>query len=175
MNPIFLDCESAGLRGDIFSAALIGPNGEILFDGFFRHEALKTNTWLAENVEPNLTGTEFSSIDRFRAEFANAWRKARFEYGIGDYNTLAVVAHMGSPVESNFFQQLFDAGELGEFEGPYPLLDTAPLLLAAGYDPTSEQGYANRVGITLPEGYKPHSALSDAELTRRVWKKLMMI
>lgn len=173
MRCIFLDCESAGLRGEIFSAALIGPDGEILFDGFFRHGAMKTNPWLAENVEPNLTGQDLPSIYLFRAAFANSYRIAREKYGYGEYNSVAVVAHMGSPVESNFFQQLYDAGEIGEFDGPYPLLDTAPLLLASGFDPTSEQGYADAVGITLPEGYKPHSALSDAELTRLVWNSLM--
>lgn len=173
MICVFLDCESAGLRGEIFSAALIGPDGEILFDGFFRHEAMKTNPWLAENVGQNLTGEEFRSIDLFRAAFAHAYRIAREKYGYGDYKSVAVVAHMGSPVESNFFQQLYDAGKIGEFDGPYPLLDTAPLLAAAGYDPTSEMAYADSVNINLPEGYKPHSALSDAELTRMVWNNLL--
>ena len=55
---LYLDCESAGLRGDIFAAALIDDNG-VLFDGFYRHPELQTNSWLRENVEPNLTGTEY--------------------------------------------------------------------------------------------------------------------
>lgn len=170
MKKLFLDCESAGLRGDIFSAALIDDNGEILFNGFFRHDALKTNQWLRENVEPNLTGIEYQTIAEFRAAFAYAYEGARENYGWGEYKSLAVVAHMGIPVEANFFQQLFDAGEIGESAGPYPFLDTAPLLAAAGYDPTSEQAYAELVGMVLPETYKPHSALSDAQLTRLVWK-----
>ncbi len=64
---------------------------------------------------------------------------------------------------------------IGEFAGPYPLLDTAPLLAGAGYDPTSEQGYADTVGIRLPDGYKVHSAASDADLTRLVWKSLVSV
>jgi hypothetical protein len=93
-------------------------------------------------------------------------------WGEGNGKAVAVVAHMGAPVEANFFQQLFTEGFMEEFSGPYPLLDTAPLLASAGYDPSSESQYANAVGIHLPEGYKPHSALSDAQLTLLVWQKL---
>lgn len=169
---VFLDCESAGLRGEIFAAAMIGMEGETIFDGFFRHPDLQTNAWIRENVEPNLTGQEYTDLPTFQAEFAAAYEGCREKYGIGEYKALQVVAHMGAPVESNFFQQLFEAGLIGEFSGPYPLFDTAPLLAAAGYDPTSEQSYASAASIIMPNGYKAHSALSDAYLTRLVWNKL---
>jgi len=161
---MFLDCESAGLRGDVFAAALINEDGETLFDGFFRHPELQKNQWLRENVEPNLTGQEYPTLEEFCRAFAMVWNAQE---------SRAVVAHLGSPVESNFFQQLFERGLLAsEFFGPYPLLDTAPLLFAAGYDPTSEQTYAETAGISLPKGYQPHSALSDTQLTRLVWLDL---
>lgn len=178
MKPaVFLDCESAGLRGEIFSAAIIYPSGELLFEGFYRHPDLRTNHWLRENVEPNLSGVEYTDRKAFLSAAADAWRfgKEIFgwePWGPGNGKALACVAHMGSPVEANFFQQLFDAGLIGEFDGPYPLLDTAPLLTAKGYDPTSEQAFAEKVGIKLPDGFKPHSALSDAQLTRLVWRYL---
>ncbi len=175
MKYLFLDCESAGLRGEIFAAALLGNDGETLFDGFFRHPALQNNQWLRENVEPNLTGQEFPDLLAFQTAFAAAYEAARATHGQGEYKSLAVVAHCGAPVEANFFQQLFEAGLIGEFAGPYPLLDTAPLLAGAGYDPTSEQGYADTVGIRLPDGYKVHSAASDADLTRLVWKSLVSV
>lgn len=69
------------------------------------------------------------------------------------------------------YEQLCESGLLDEFAGPYPLLDTAPLLAAAGYYATSEQSFAEKTGITLPEG-KAHSALFDARLTRSVWRRL---
>lgn len=175
MKPIFLDCESAGLRGEIFAAALIGFDGEVIFDGFFRHEALQTNSWLHDNVEPNLTGVEYSSMLEFRMSFVDAYESCREEYGYGEYSSLAVVAHCGAPVEANFFQQLYGADLLAEFSGPFPLLDTAPLLLQAGYDPISEEAFAQAKGIKLPDGYKAHSALADAQLTRLVWIKSMQI
>ena len=171
-SMIFIDCESAGLRGQIFAAAIMAEDGEVLFDGFYRHDSLKTNEWLRENVEPNLTGIEFPNRDTFLRAAAAAWGFAKERYGVGEYKSLAAVAHMGSPVGANFFQELFEAGLIGEFAGPYPLLDTAPLLLASGYDPDSEQTYAEKIGLSMPKGYKPHSALSDAALTRAVWQSL---
>lgn len=173
MKYLFLDCESAGLRGEIFAAALINENGDTIFNGYFCHPLLLTNQWLRDNVAPNLTGSEYQTGDLFRSAFAEAYEKCRDEYGNGEYKSLAVVAHCGAPVEANFFQQLFDGGHIGEFAGPFPLLDTAPLLAQYGYDPTSEQAYAEKAGIVLPEGYTPHSALSDAQLTRLVWQSII--
>lgn len=170
---IFLDCESAGLRGQVFAAALVGMDGEIIFDGFFRHPDLKTNGWLRENVEPNLTGEEYPDLIFFQRAFAADYEGCREKYGVGPYKALQVVAHMGAPVEANFFQQLFEAGLIGEYDGPYPMLDTAPMLIASGFDPTSEQKFAESAGITLPAAYKPHSAISDAQLTRLVWKSFI--
>ena len=158
---LYLDCESAGLRGDIFAAALINDS-EVLFDGFYRHPDLKTNSWLHENVEPNLTGVEYKAYGDFQSVFAEVWNAQQEK---------ACVCHMGAPVDANFFQQLFRAGLIKEFDGPYPMLDTAPVLAKLGYDPTSELGYCKRKGLVLPEG-KPHSALFDAQVTRLVWNQL---
>ena len=170
---IFIDCESAGLRGTIFAAAMVAEDGMVLFDGYYRHPALQENQWLRENVEPNLSGKEYPDRVSFLQAVYMAWNMAKHKYGNGDYMSLAAVAHMGSPVESNLFQELFLEKFIGEFDGPYPLLDTAPLLLKAGYAADSEEKYAAQVGIELPEGYKPHSALADAQLTRLVWNSLV--
>ena len=172
MKLLFLDCESAGLRGEIFSAAIVNSAGETVFNGFFRHPELRTNTFLRDNVAPSLTGTEYQTLHEFQKAFAECWEESRQRYGVGQYNSMQVVAHCGAPVEANFFQQLFEAGLIDEFSGPFPLLDTAPLLLQAGFDPTSEQEFAKAVGIELPAGYVEHSALSDAQLTRLVWQYL---
>lgn len=165
MNIFFLDVESAGLRGEPFSAALLSQAGTVLFDGYYRHADLKTNNWLIENVEPNLTGTQYGSREFFLTAFANSYKEARAAENI------AVVAHMGIPVESNLFQTLFKEGLIEEFDGPYPLLDTAPLIFAAGFDPTSEEYYAKEAGI-FPANHNAHGAKADAELTRLVWNHL---
>ena len=157
---LYLDCESAGLRGDIFAAALIDDN-EVLFDGFYRHEALVKIPWLTQNVEPNLTGTEYPTLEAFQLGFSDAWNAQKNH---------VVVCHMGAPVEANFFQQLFEAGFIDEFMGPYPMHDTAPLLQKGGFDPTSELDYCKAKGLELPQG-KLHSALFDAQVTRLVWNQ----
>ncbi len=197
---IFLDCESAGLRGEIFAAALVGPEGETIFNGYYRHSDLITNSWLAENVAPNLDGQEFPDRSNFLAAAAAAYRGAKEIYGWepwgpGNGKAIAVCAHMGAPVEANFFQQLWENGNIDEFSGPYPMLDTAPLILLAGLwadnplailygifalflhvkyialcDPTSEEDFAKVAGLELPQGHKTHNALSDARLTRLVWQ-----
>lgn len=156
---------------------MVVPEGTTLFNGFYRHPDLETNSWLRENVEPNLSGIEYPDRETFLSAAADAWKFGKEilgwePWGPGNGKALATVAHMGSPVESNFFQQMFEAGFIGEFDGPYPPHDTAPLLYRAGYDPTSEQDFAKAVGIKLPDGFKPHSALSDAQLTRLVWNFL---
>ena len=168
---LFLDCESAGLRGDIFAAALVGYDGKTIFNGFYRHPELQTNNWLKENVEPNLNGIEYKSAVEFQKAFVEAYESTREEYGFGPYKSLAVVTHMGVPVEANFFQQLFHASLLEEFSGPYPLLDTSTLLEAQGEPADSEHAYAKAYNIELKD-YIMHSALSDAHLTRLVWKHL---
>jgi hypothetical protein len=178
MNYVFLDCESDGLRGEIFSAALVGPNGETLFNGWYDHPGLEKNTWLRDHVFPHLMPKDEMGPSEFRKDFAAAWQMATEAYGwepwgIGRGKALACVAHMGSPVESNFFQELWDYDLIGEFDGPYPLLDTAPLIAAAGYPPDSEIGYAEAIGLPLPKHYKGHEALSDARLTRIIWQSFV--
>ena len=95
---LYIDCESAGLRGQIFAAALINDN-EVLFDGFYRHPDLKTNPFhLKNDVEGKLTGVEYPTLQAFQSAFAEVWNAQEDK---------ACVVHMGAPVESNFFQQLF--------------------------------------------------------------------
>ncbi len=60
---------------------MIGPAGEILFDGWYFHPALETNEWLKSNVLPNLTGQQFEDKAHFLSEAAAAWKYAREKYG----------------------------------------------------------------------------------------------
>jgi len=170
-NILFIDAESASLREEIFAVALIGFNGEVLFNGYYNHKEMQDPTsWVAQNVK--LTGTEFATREEFLNAFLAAFEAAREKYGFGDYKSLAVCGHMPVPVEANLFQQLYEEAGMGEFSGPYHMFNTDTLLLVAGEKPDSEQAYAEKHGLELPEGYVPHSALSDAQLTRLVWLDL---
>ena len=168
---LFCDAESASLRGQIFAAALVGMNGEVIFNGFYRHEILSDPTsWVAQNVK--LSGEEFANRESFLKAFLVAYEGCRSEYGFGGYNSLAVCGHMPSPVEANLFDQLYKEAGMGEFSGPYHLLSTDTLMWVNGEQADSESGYAEKYGLTLPEGYQVHTALSDAQLTRLVWEHL---
>jgi len=168
---LFIDAESASLRGEIFAVAIVGHNGEVIFNGYYHHEVLADPTsWVAQNVK--ISGTEFASREEFLKAFVSAYEGCREEYSFGEYNSLAVCGHMPAPVEANLFQQSHKEAGLGEFAGPYHMLATDTLLWVKGEPANSESGYAAKHGLTLPEGYIAHSALSDAQLTRIVWMDL---
>jgi len=168
---LFCDAESSSLRGEIFAVALVGIDGEVLFNGFYRHEVMTDPTsWVAQNVK--LSGQEFADRESFLKAFLSAYEGCREEYGFGDYKSLAVCGHMPVPVEANLFQQSFKEVGLGEFAGPYHMLSTDTLLWVKGETADSEQAYALKHKLALPENYEVHTALSDAQLTRLVWMDL---
>lgn len=168
---LFCDAESTSLRGEIFAVALVGIYGEVLFNGFYRHEVMANPTsWVAQNVK--LSGEEFAGRESFLKAFLVAYEGCREEYGFGDYKSLAVCGHMTAPVEANLFQQSFMEAGMGEFAGPYHMLSTDTLLWVKGETADSEQAYAEKYKLALPENYEVHTALSDAQLTRLVWMDL---
>jgi len=169
---LFCDAESASLRGEIFAVALVCFNGEVLFNGFYRHEVMSDpNSWVAQNVK--LSGVEFEDRATFLKAFLFAYEGCREKYGFGDYKSLAICGHMPAPVEANLFQQLFTEIGMGEFSGPYHLLSTDTLMWVKGEVADSEQVYAQKYSLPLPENYEVHTALSDAQLTRVVWMDLV--
>ncbi len=168
---LFCDAESSSLRGQIFAVAIVGNEGEVIFNGYYRHEIMSDlNSWVAQNVK--LSGTEYSTRKEFLKEVLAAYESCREEYGFGDYKSIAVCGHMPAPVETNLFQQLYEEAGMNEFSGPYHLLSTDTLLYYKGERADSEQAYAEKYGLTMPENYEVHTALSDAQLTRIVWKNL---
>lgn len=168
---LFCDAESASLRGEVFAVALVGHNGETIFNGFYRHEVMSDPTsWVAQNVK--LSGEEFATREEFLKAFLAAYEGCREEYGFGDYKSLAVCGHMTAPVEANLFQQSFEEAGMGEFAGPYHMLNTDTLLWVKGEQADSEQAYAEKYELAMPENYEVHTALSDAQLSRIVWMDL---
>lgn len=170
---VFIDFETLGLRGQAFAGTMLAPDGTILFRGWYDSPELAADSWLQANVVPHVGGTKYANDREFFAAFASAWKTAKDLYGVFGFGgkTLAAVAHMGSPVESGMFAELYRRGLIGEFDGPYPLMDTAPLLFAAGYAPDSEVKFAQARGI-LPAGHNSHCDLDDCRLTRLVWQQL---
>jgi hypothetical protein len=74
------------------------------------------------------------------------------------------VAHCGAPVEAGLFRRCVEADlPARQFQAPFPLHEAGTLLLAAGHDPTTVEGYLRAVGIALPSWAAPHHPLYDAE------------
>jgi len=80
-----------------------------------------------------------------------------------------VIGHVVWPVEARF---LADAHVADLFTGPYPLLDVAPLLLAADQDPTSIDSYLAAHELPIPDG-SPHHPLYDARAAATAFRHLI--
>jgi hypothetical protein len=166
VKVISLDCESNGLGGRVFAAAatLTDDGGRDLdvwqarcpIDG-------PVNEWVAVNVLPALAGMP-ETVHHYDGMLGD-WR--RWYAPLRDEAT--VVGHVVWPVETTFLRNAH-AADL--FAGPYPLLDVAPLLLAAGHDPTSVDAYLGAHGLPRPEG-SPHHPLYDARAAEAAFRHLI--
>ena len=80
---------------------------------------------------------------------------------------------MGVPVESNLLRDMHSRGLIGDFDGPYPLLDLAGMLQLAGEDPTSVDKYVQKYGLKVRDFGSTHHPLYDSEVAARVYLHLM--
>jgi len=166
MKIISLDCESNGLGGLAFAAAavLTDPTGGEVETWTVRCPISgPVDPWVAANVLPALgdLGETHHAYD----DMLDAW----WTWYAGRREGAVVVTHVPWPVEARF---LLGAHHGDLFAGPYPLLDVAPLLLAAGHDPTSVDGYLDAVGLPKPPG-SPHHPLYDARAAERAFRHLI--
>ena len=85
-----------------------------------------------------------------------------------------VIVHMGTPVEAKIFIDMRAFGFIGDFDGPYPLIDVAGCLLAVGEDPTSVDTYINRHSLLVPavEG-GAHNPLYDCKAADICFRHIM--
>lgn len=171
MKVISLDCETNGLGGKVFCAAavVVDEDGTELsswtdrcpIDG-------PVDPWVAENVLPVISDVHermFVCYEDLLRNWRGRYAFMRAKYG----DDLMVIAHVAWPVETTFLR---DAHADDLFKGPYPLIDVAPLLLAAGHDPTSVDGYLEAHGLPRPAG-SPHHPLYDARAAVAAFRHLM--
>lgn len=168
MQVISLDCEANGLGGQAFAAAatLTDDHGEAAVWEARCPIPGQVDPWVAENVLPALAGMP-ETVDTYR-DLTLSWR-AWFTQVRAAWPDVIVIGHVVWPVEAAFLR---DAHSDDLFAGPYPLLDVAPLLLAAGHDPTSVDSYLDRWGLPKPDG-SPHHPLYDARAAETAFRHLM--
>lgn len=152
-----IDAETNGLGGLAFAVGIsVSDHTRELESAVFRCPIPgQVDPWVAENVLPALDSVEFTCDDYWQML---ADIRARF-FRPEQKPTRSVIAHVAWPVETTLLSHMLP-GDL-VWDGPYPLVDVASVLLAHGHDPLSVDDYLHAHGIDLPEG-APHHPLYDA-------------
>ena len=127
-----------------------------------------TNEWVKENVLPTLV--DLPVTHETYAEMLSAFAAFYFQYRSQETE---FIVHMGTPVESGLIRDMYTAGLIGEWDGPYPLHDVASMLLAKGFNPTSVDEYAKEKALTIEPHGSTHNPLYDCEVAARVFIDLM--
>lgn len=160
------DVESIGLHGEGFAVAYIimDKNGKILHETTYAIEShLCSGTvigrqWVADNV-PVIPITHTSARE-MRTDFWNDWLTWKEKGAI-------LVADCAWPVEANFLAACVKDNPLErECQGPYPLHDTASILLAYNADPL--QNYER-----LPHELPAHHPLCDCRHSARIMYEIL--
>lgn len=160
------DIESVGLHGTGFAAGAVVVdtlNGATL-DEFYaactpekelREAPIETFQWVSSHVLPHLQETHDTAED-VRDAFWAFWR-------IWQGHGAKLLADCAWPVEANFLSAcIADSPKEREWQGPYPLLDLAPILLAQGHDPLATLS-------RLPSELPAHDPLADARQSARLF------
>ncbi len=165
---ISIDAECNGLAGRAFAVALVryGPAGEQ------DHAVLRcpigeiqVDPWVRDNVLPAIADVQENMPDypALLAEVA-----ATIERWGG--RQVPLVAHVAWPVEARLLLDVYSGRRV--WEGPYPLIDVASVLLAKRHDPLTVDGYLTAHGLDLPPG-SPHDPLYDARAAAACLRHLL--
>ncbi len=165
---ISIDAESNGLGGRAFAVALTlsGPAGE-QDHAVFRcpiGEA-EVDSWVAEHVLPTIIAVPVTHW--LYQEMLADVRNVIVSWG---GKPVPLIAHVAWPVEARLLLDVYPGN--GVWDGPYPLIDVASVLLAKGHDPLSVDDYLAAHGIPAPEG-SPHHPLYDARAAALAYWHLM--
>jgi len=160
MRILSIDAETNGLWGQAFAVAAI-----LYKDGKEEKRFVArcpigmpgdpVDPWVAENVLPQLEGLPVSH-DRYEtmlADFASFY--------LANKESADILVHMGVPVEARLFLDAHAKGMIGDWDGPYPLIDVSAFPNVG----TSVDAYnlENRIALD-PETFSggTHNPLYDA-------------
>ena len=162
-----IDIETNGLLGKPFIICAIVRDG----DRYTYHDETflgrcpidnPVDEFVRDNVLPACLDIpeNYSSLDDLLSAFTVFYK---------NHNKLRVISHIPFPVETNFFSLLQSKKLIGEFEGPYPLIDVGSMMLARHEDPTSLDKFMEKHKIEFPEG-QDHDPFYDATCALRVYE-----
>lgn len=162
---VFVDAETDGLYGSFLTVGLAAMDmeGNIIERAYYgiRRENLRvTDVWTRENVLPVLGDYEAcENEDELLEKAWTFWMRYQQE--------AYAVADVVSPVEARLFMQCVQKNEtMRKWQAPFPLLDLASMLMAAGYDPLIDR---NRL-LGRTAASEKHNALYDALTAAEIWR-----
>lgn len=118
--------------------------------------------WVAANVLPGLADVPVNCRSyRDMLNQARRWQEAWRAQGV------RVLTHIPWPVEAKLLSDMYPGEDI--WQGPYPLLDVAPLLLVAGYEPESVDKFLREINFEVGGGHQPHHPLYDVRATAAAW------
>ena len=156
-NLIALDVETDGLYGLPFAAAIVGEGEEILFAAKIKDPAIQ-DSWVKKHIVPTMRRWKGFEVYPDRGAMHRAAGEILSEHQY-------VLTHCGAPVEANFLRECAK-WRANPMQMPL-MLDIAPLLLAEGHDPWSQDKFVTE-SIGLPPG-NAHNPIFDARVTRLAW------
>lgn len=160
-----MDVEAIGLQGEAFAVSVVG----ITIDGPFAELTYSCppamacgseldRLWVQDHVPP-LPVTHATPRD-LREAFWKRWELWQEDGSL-------LLADCSWPVEANFLSAcVHDDPDNRVWNGPYPLLDLAPFLWAAGINPLATLA-------RQPEELPVHHPLHDARQSARVFLDLL--
>jgi DNA polymerase III alpha subunit (gram-positive type) len=163
-----VDVETNGLYGQPFAiGAVLFNNGETTEEFTARCPCpINMNEWVKDNVLPALTNMpETHPNYHTMVEAFYSWYMTHKEGAV-------IIAHIAHPVETGLFRDMIKAAPGRDFNGPYPFIDVASVLLAKGFDPLSVDQYILKKKLSVPPE-SPHHPLYDAHAALAVYIHLM--
>lgn len=124
-KTLSLDAETNGLWGKAFSiVGIVYDEAGKEIDRFIGRCPIEEeiNSWVRDNVLPQMTGIEEnlgSYEELLRAFFA--WRAPYRAAGVQE------LVHVGTPVETRLYIDAHSMNIIGDGDGPYPLLDPSSI------------------------------------------------
>ena len=167
MKKIFsFDAETNGLWGKAFSIAAVVKSDDNSVKEWIGRCPIEgeVNPFVADNVLPEMEGikVDYDSYDDLLKAFMDFYMKNK--------ENADVIVHMGVPVEAKLFIDAHEKGFIGDWDGPFPLIDISAFPEIG----TSVDSFNEKNGIVIPDlTGKTHNPLYDSYAALFAYEKVM--
>lgn len=162
MKRFIIDAETDGLYGSLLTIAVLvtDSKGKVLesfYGGLPTHIAVASDPWVVDNVLPFIS--EYQAFDSEEALLETVW-----SLWVAHREDSICFADVPHPIESRIFSKMVTSHPIERtFQGPFPLIDIASLLMGRGYSPLIDrESLASNF-----QGHR-HNALDDVHLSNHL-------